>query len=126
VTGTTPRFVNEASQDYELTESSACRDAGTALNPLVLPDHALDSEYVKHQASRPRPTDQTIDIGAFEFGACPADVDADGDVDLSDLGILLAAYGCAGGGCGPSDIDADGDVDLSDLGILLAAYGSDC
>jgi hypothetical protein len=47
------------------------------------------------------------------------DLDGDGDVDLSDLGILLAAYGVDDGG----DLDGDGDTDLSDLGILLANYG---
>jgi hypothetical protein len=49
----------------------------------------------------------------------PGDLDADGDVDLGDLGILLAAYGVGNGG----DIDGDGHTDLADLGILLANYG---
>jgi len=54
------------------------------------------------------------------------DVDGDGDVDLSDLGALLAAYGtCAGQ---PrynlnADFDGDGCVGLSDLAALLANYG---
>jgi 6-phosphogluconolactonase (cycloisomerase 2 family) len=47
------------------------------------------------------------------------DLDGDGDVDLSDLGILLASYGIDDGG----DLDGDGDTDLADLGILLANYG---
>jgi len=52
----------------------------------------------------------------------PGDLDGDGDVDLSDLAMLLADYGCTGGGC-PADIDGDGDTDLQDLAILLAHYG---
>jgi hypothetical protein len=48
----------------------------------------------------------------------PGDLDGDGDVDLSDLGILLASFEIDGGG----DLDGDGDTDLSDLGILLANF----
>lgn len=50
------------------------------------------------------------------------DLDGDGDVDQSDLGIMLSDYGCTGGDC-PGDADGDGDTDQSDLGILLANYG---
>lgn len=58
---------------------------------------------------------------------CPGDLDKDGDVDLSDLGIVLADFGCAAGpGNCPGDLDADGDTDLSDLGVLLAAFGQPC
>ena len=41
---------------------------------------------------------------------------------LADLGILLADFGCTGGGCA-GDLDGDGDTDLADLGILLADFG---
>jgi hypothetical protein len=54
--------------------------------------------------------------------SCPADLDADGDIDLADLGTLLAAFGIDGGG----DTDGDGDTDLADLGSLLAAFGTAC
>jgi hypothetical protein len=53
---------------------------------------------------------------------CPEDLDGDDDIDLSDLGILLAAFNIDGGG----DIDGDGDTDLSDLGALLAKFGGGC
>ncbi|MFG0253337.1 MAG: hypothetical protein ACF8NJ_10740 [Phycisphaerales bacterium JB038] len=61
---------------------------------------------------------------AYPFGGvdCPGDVDGDGDVDQSDLGLLLAAYEVDGGG----DLDGDGDTDQSDLGILLAHYEIPC
>jgi hypothetical protein len=48
----------------------------------------------------------------------PGDLNGDGNVDLSDLGILLASFEIDGGG----DLDGDGDTDLSDLGILLANF----
>ena len=56
----------------------------------------------------------------------PGDIDGDGDVDQSDLGILLAAYSsCEGDEYWNPDADLDGNgcVDQSDLGILLANYG---
>ena len=49
---------------------------------------------------------------------CNADLDGDGYVGQTDLGVLLAAYGNGAGG----DLDNDGDTDQADLGILLAAY----
>ena len=52
------------------------------------------------------------------------DLNADDCVDLADLGILLADFGCtAGPGNCPGDVDGDGDTDLADLGILLANFG---
>ncbi len=57
---------------------------------------------------------------------CPGDVDLDGDVDLSDLGIVLANFGCTNSPNCAGDLDMDGDVDLSDLGVLLSAYGHPC
>ena len=56
---------------------------------------------------------------------CPGDLNGDRAVDLADLGILLADFGCTGGGC-PGDVDGDGDTDLADLGILLANFGQNC
>ncbi len=53
---------------------------------------------------------------------CPEDLDGDGSIGQSDLGILLAAYNQDGGG----DIDGDGDTDQADLGALLSVYGDPC
>jgi hypothetical protein len=48
------------------------------------------------------------------------DLDGDGVVGSSDLGILLSAWGAPSGS---GDINADGAVDSADLGQLLAAWG---
>lgn len=53
---------------------------------------------------------------------CPEDLNGDGQIGQSDLGILLEAYGLGAGG----DVDGDGDTDQSDLGALLAAFGLAC
>ncbi|MCK4873049.1 MAG: S8 family serine peptidase [Phycisphaerales bacterium] len=60
-------------------------------------------------------------------GTILGDLDGDGDVDQSDLGILLATYDLLPGDPhynDDADLDGDGDVDQSDLGILLAVYGT--
>ena len=81
------------------------------------------------------PVQRTITAGTYGRGAwraalsdgsIPGDVDGDGDVDLSDLQLLLAAYGTSVGdpGYNPgADADNDGSITLADLQILLSNYG---
>lgn len=57
----------------------------------------------------------------------PGDLNSDGDVDLSDLAVLLAHFGTpAGADRLQGDLTGDGAVDLSDLAILLASFGAVC
>lgn len=58
---------------------------------------------------------------------CTGDVNGDGEVDLSDLTMLLSHFGSQTG-ASPADGDADNDhdVDLSDLAVLLSNFGSNC
>jgi len=63
-----PGFVDEAGQDFHLAAGSACIDAGRDLEAVALPDHLPVLQYIKHQAVEPRPSDATIDIGAYEAG----------------------------------------------------------
>jgi hypothetical protein len=67
VTGSSPGFVNFAGQDYHLATGSQAIDAGTALNPAVLPDNNVVREYVKHLSSVARAVHGALDIGAYEF-----------------------------------------------------------
>ncbi len=55
----------------------------------------------------------------------PGDLNGDGVVDLIDLSMLLANFGCVGPGC-VGDINFDGVVDLIDLSLLLAGFGAAC
>ncbi len=61
---------------------------------------------------------QVIDVSSCEL--CPADLDDDGMVGVSDLKEILAAWGNKGG---PEDLDGNGFVDIGDLLIVLAEWG---
>ena len=53
---------------------------------------------------------------------CTGDIDGDGSVTGSDLGLLLGDWGRCPKGCG-GDLNGDGFVDGADLGLLLGAWG---
>lgn len=142
-----PLFVDPGAAVYGLAARSPCIDAGN--NHAVLPDRAdldLDTDTIERSpldltpalrfvndpatpdSGLPDPPDyrRVVDIGAYELGL-PGDLDGDCDVDLADLGQLLANYGdIAGVGYDHGDLDLDADVDLTDLANLLAAYGGTC
>ena len=61
---------------------------------------------------------QVIDVSSCE--PCPADLDDDGMVGVSDLNQILAAWGNKGG---PEDLDGTGFVDIGDILAVLAAWG---
>ncbi len=51
------------------------------------------------------------------------DADEDGNVDVTDLGLLATNYGLSGKVWADGDYNGDGNVDVSDLGILATEYG---
>jgi hypothetical protein len=67
----------------------------------------------------------TNNNGVPDTCECISDIDADGTINGSDLGIMLAYWGTtsidpASIAC---DLNVDGVVNGSDLGILLASWG---
>ena len=56
-----------------------------------------------------------------DFPPCPGDLDGDGEVGGSDLGLLFVQWG----GPGTADLDGDGSVGGADLGLLFIGWG-DC
>jgi hypothetical protein len=66
LTAASPDFEDEASQDFHILATSLARDSAGAL-PAAVSAYPLDREYVKHQASAPRPEDSMLDIGAHEY-----------------------------------------------------------
>jgi hypothetical protein len=67
VEGALPGFVDAGMQDFHLLEDSQAVDAGTDLDPDVLPDHDVVAQYREHQMEEPRPADGAPDLGAFEL-----------------------------------------------------------
>ncbi len=70
-------------------------------------------------------TEAGVDEFRITFAACQSpcqgDLNSDGLVDGTDLGILLGSWAQTSG---PADLNSDGSVDGSDLGILLGAWGN--
>jgi hypothetical protein len=68
----------------------------------------------------------TLAAPTFSFtvaGGLIGDLDGNGCVDQSDLGVLLADFDCQLPGPCPGDVDGDGDTDQGDLGAMLANFG---
>lgn len=62
-----------------------------------------------------------LDELGFEVLDCVGDFNSDGQVNVSDLLILLGSWGQGLGN--PADLNFDGVVDVSDLLLLFAAWG---
>jgi hypothetical protein len=128
-TGADPLFVNPSAGNYHLGHGSSCIDSGR--NASVPPAIALDISGNPRFYDDPATPDTgagtapIVDMGAMEFGACPADLDGDRDVDLPELAQLLSEFGSHGTNL-TSDLDHDDDVDLADVTIMLASFGVPC
>ncbi len=76
------------------------------------------------------PNDSVTEAGIDDFevtilcaaGPCPADLDTDGQVGVTDLLILLSAWGPNPGH--PADLDGDDAVGVTDMLTLLSGWGS--
>lgn len=97
----------------DLTRTLYGIDADT---PLPAPPAAYQVDFIDGPRAGGGATIVIVPVGDFT---------GDGCVDQSDLGVLLADYGCDGPDCA-GDIDGDGDADQSDLGLLLGHYGDGC
>lgn len=63
-----------------------------------------------------------VDLGGNQVCFCAGDLNLDGEVGASDLGLLLANWN-NGGNFPQADLDGDGEVGASDLGFLLSLFG---
>jgi len=64
--------------------------------------------------------DRRVRLEVLPSPGCIADLSCDGNVDASDLSVVLSAWGSL---AGVSDLDGDGVVGSTDLGILLGEWG---
>ncbi|MBN2541933.1 right-handed parallel beta-helix repeat-containing protein [bacterium] len=67
VEGSDPGFANFPLDDLNLSESSPCINAGASLHAEILPELFPTMHYIRHCLSAPRPEDDTLDIGAYEY-----------------------------------------------------------
>jgi uncharacterized protein (DUF2141 family) len=70
---------------------------------------------------------RALDAGPIGVLSTSSDIDGDGDLDLTDFGILKANFGKTDGEPGqdgiPGDLDGNGRVDMTDFGILKDNFG---
>ena len=62
--------------------------------------------------------DGHIDVTEIDL-PCPADIDNDGAVDVTDILITIGNWG----GSGEGDVDGDGIVSVSDILLIVGAWG---
>ncbi len=118
--------------DWRLGPGSPCIDAGddTAV-PADSGDLDGDLDVAEpvplDLGSEPRFFGPSVDMGAFERQSSRYDLDDDGQVGVTDLLILLGAWGPCAGSCPPAcagDVNGDCDVNVTDLLAILGAWGS--
>ncbi len=66
-----------------------------------------------------------IDLGGNDICRCAGDLNGDGAVNGTDLGLYLVFAGsdCEPGTNCPGDLNGDGDISGADLGLLLGEWG---
>ena len=67
VEGEEPGFSEFSTQNYTLADGSPCINSGTSLPGEVLPEHLPIMQYIRHCLAESRPSDATLDIGAYEY-----------------------------------------------------------
>jgi len=84
------------------------------------PSSADISTWLSQASDPANPYKTTVPGGTTADVYVVGDVDLNGDVDSTDLGLLLNNFSSnAGPGWGGGDLDADGSVDSTDLGLHL-------
>ena len=58
--------------------------------------------------------------------ACPADVNGNGAIEVSDVLEVLSQFGCDNGCSTNLDLDNDNSITVADVLIVLSAFGEAC
>jgi hypothetical protein len=114
--------------DCSLGTTIACNDdaSGCALTSSVTFPAVCGTTYKVSVGAYSQTGVGTGTVTVTQSGTCPApcfgELTGDNTVDAADLGVLLGAWGNAGG---PADLNNNGTVGPEDLALLLGAWG-DC
>ncbi len=121
-------FGNAANTPTILPESLAGRPVllGSTFNGDYIHE-ATPGSTSSSFAHRPNTSDQRGNVAFSQFaaitpaaGACPEDLNGDGNVGAQDLAALLGTWGQSGT---PADLNSDGVVGAQDLALLLGNWG---
>jgi hypothetical protein len=85
--------------------------------------HAFKAVATDNSTNANQTTSATINATVSNSVLKPADINADGSINVLDLSILASKYGQTGSSLGRADINADGTVNVLDLSILASNYG---
>ncbi|MCA9284330.1 MAG: hypothetical protein KDA22_03895 [Phycisphaerales bacterium] len=92
-------------------------------NPVIGTFDCRDLPATRDLYWRVVATSSTVTLVATNVPTSPADLNADGFVDGTDLGLLLGAWGdCVAADCCFGDLSGDGSVGGADLGLLLGDW----
>jgi predicted outer membrane repeat protein len=129
--GTSDREIVIARNDTEDANTIVFSDIGSPVNsgtePTLLVTGDVDGDGLDDLVSitqvdvLARGVQSALTVNINGEVACAEDVNGDGAVDVSDLLLVIGAWGASGGA---EDIDGSGTVDVSDLLMLIAAWGS--
>ncbi|HET9098338.1 MAG TPA: dockerin type I domain-containing protein [Candidatus Saccharimonadales bacterium] len=95
----------------------------TSYDDTGLTPNTTYSYYVTGYDSSGAVSSQSSTVSALS--AYPADINADGHINVLDLSLLASKYGQCSSTVGRADINGDGCVNLLDLSILANKYGSE-
>jgi parallel beta-helix repeat protein len=113
-----PDFVDPDGGDYHIQTWSPAADAG------------VDAGISEDIDGEPRPIGPGFDIGVDEADVCRgADVNRDGRVDVIDIMLVVARWGCCDGDTcyeARCDVNSDGVIDLMDLMIVVSRWRWPC
>ena len=57
---------------------------------------------------------------------CPADINGNGAIEVSDVLLVLSDFGCDTDCNSATDLDGDGSITVADVLTVLSAFGEDC
>ncbi len=110
------------------TASSPWVERTFRISDFIDPQQPFEVRFVASDLGSGSIVEAAVDafeILTIDCGTCAEDLNGDGQIDLTDLSILLANFGNSGGPA-DGDLNGDGIVDLGDLARLLSSLGTSC